>query len=372
MNKDFLDYSTYKYEKITGRYLPYASLNKFYNEYNFVNKKNVGFSVNGTPIHLLTLGRGTTKVLMWSQMHGNESTTTKAVLDLISYLNSDTETVKHILEKITIYIIPMLNPDGADAYTRYNANEIDLNRDSQNLTQPESKVLRATFEAIKPDFCFNLHDQRTIFGVEDTPYPATVSFLAPSEDEQRTVTTTRKIAMELITYMQEALAEYIPNQIARFDDGFNINCIGDTFTYLGVPTILFEAGHFPEDYEREETRKYIFLSLITALDKISTQKITGEGFKNYFEIKNNKKSFFDILIKNFNFAEEEEENENEIGVLFEENLQNNNIFLFPYVEKIGNLQSFYGHKTIDAQFNNSKITKEELLTADIEEILKKI
>jgi murein tripeptide amidase MpaA len=36
----------------------------------------------------------------------------------------------------------MLNPDGAKTYTRENANKVDLNRDSQDLTQPESKILR--------------------------------------------------------------------------------------------------------------------------------------------------------------------------------------------------------------------------------------
>jgi murein tripeptide amidase MpaA len=67
----------------------------------------------------------------------------------------------------------MLNPDGADMYTRLNANEVDLNRDSQNLTQPESKVLREIFDLFQPHYCFNLHDQRTILRPVK---PATVSF----------------------------------------------------------------------------------------------------------------------------------------------------------------------------------------------------
>jgi murein tripeptide amidase MpaA len=46
----------------------------------------------------------------------------------------------------------MLNPDGAKSYTRVNANEVDLNRDSQNLTQPESRVLRTAFDLFQPDF----------------------------------------------------------------------------------------------------------------------------------------------------------------------------------------------------------------------------
>jgi murein tripeptide amidase MpaA len=43
------------------------------------------------------------------------------------------ERSEKILDAFTFYCIPMLNPDGA-AYTRENANKVDLNRDSQ-LTQ---------------------------------------------------------------------------------------------------------------------------------------------------------------------------------------------------------------------------------------------
>jgi hypothetical protein len=43
--------------------------------------------------------------------------------------------------------------------------------------------------------------------------------------------------------------------IGRFDDSFNLNCIGD-FSSNGSSTLLFEAGHFEGDYQRE-IRKYI-------------------------------------------------------------------------------------------------------------------
>jgi hypothetical protein len=46
------------------------------------------------------------------------------------------------------------------------------------------------------------------------------------------------------------LQRYIPGQIGRFDDSFNLNC-GDTFQAMGVPTLLFEAGHFEGDYQRK-------------------------------------------------------------------------------------------------------------------------
>ena len=68
--------------------------------------------------------------------------------------------------------------------------------------------------------------------------------------------------------MNNELQKYIPNQVGRFDDSFNINCIGDMFQSLNVPTILFEAGHYQGDYEREETRKYIFVALMSSFQFI--------------------------------------------------------------------------------------------------------
>lgn len=240
-----------KEKTIEGRYLTLESIEPILNRINTDNQLSIiGESVQGRPIYKYLIGSGKTKIYLWSQMHGNESTTTKALFDFLNLLQSGSDLASEFLSQFTFCCLPMLNPDGAHAYTRVNANEIDLNRDSQDLTQPESKILRAVFEEFKPDFCYNLHDQRTIFGVADTGKPATVSFLAPSYNEEREINESRQKAINLIAGMNAVLQEFIPGQIGRFDDSFNLNCIGDTFQYLGVPTILFEAGHFAGDYQR--------------------------------------------------------------------------------------------------------------------------
>ena len=82
---------------------------------------------------------------MWSQMHGNETTTTKALIDCFNLFESNNEFSNTILNSCTLYIIPILNPDGAEKYTRFNSNSVDLNRDAQNLSQAESKVLNKVF-----------------------------------------------------------------------------------------------------------------------------------------------------------------------------------------------------------------------------------
>ena len=150
----------------------------------------------------LILGNGPKKILIWTQMHGNESTGTKAVIDLINYLYKLKDKIGlQILTNSTIKIIPLLNPDGAEVYTRVNANNIDLNRDAVERVAIESKLLRKTLEDFNPHFCFNLHDQRTIFGVEGTKNTATISFLAPSEEASRAITKGRIQTMNVIVAM---------------------------------------------------------------------------------------------------------------------------------------------------------------------------
>lgn len=321
----------------------------------------IGRSVLNKPIYAIELGNGPKRILMWSQMHGNESTTTKAVFDLLNLLSQSNKDSDAILNSCSIAIIPILNPDGAEQYTRVNANEVDLNRDAVNLSQPESVVLRDYYNKYQPHFCFNLHGQRTIFGVGETGKSATVSFLSPAADPERTVNTTRKVAMELISAMNDKLQRVIPGQVGIYDDSFNINCVGDTFQNLGTPTVLFEAGHYDDDYNREETRYFIFLSLLRALSYISENEVQGDRSEGYFSIPNNEKNFFDIIIRNVM-----EGPEFDIGIQYQEKLDQNTIKFIPKVEKISNLSKFFAHKVFNANKHKVLSAKGTLISEGIE------
>jgi hypothetical protein len=347
-------FKTHKEATLSGRYIHTGSILELLNRKNLNPFSEViGKSVNEEDIYAITIGSGAKKILMWSQMHGNESTTTKAVFDILNVLMMFEGISKLILEQCTLKIIPILNPDGAKAYTRLNANQIDLNRDAQELSQPESQVLRRMFDVFKPDFCFNLHGQRTIFSAGQTNNPATVSFLAPAQDENCTITDTRKISMEIISVMNRNLQQQIPGQVGIYDDAYNNNCVGDTFQSLNTPTILFEAGHFPEDYQRESTREFIFQSLLCALHYISEQDIKGTHYEDYLKIPKNQKLFYDIIIRNTSNTD--------IGVQYVEKLTNDSVNFVPKIEKIGDLSSFFAHREINARGNEVSQTNGEVI-----------
>ena len=343
-------FSQYKEQSIEGRYIILDSIRPLLKKINTKNQVEIiGKSVLENPIYKYQIGTGEVKILLWSQMHGNESTTTKALFDFINVLNGDSELAKKLLKTFTFCCIPILNPDGAKLYTRENANKVDLNRDSQNLSQPESRILRETFEKFDPHFCYNLHDQRTIFGVGSTGKPATLSFLAPSYNEARDINESRLKAINLIAGINDVLQQYIPGQVGRFDDSFNINCIGDTFQSLGVATVLFEAGHFPNDYVREETRKYLFIALFSSFNILNENDIVNNKLDNYLSISQNKVVFYDFMYKNIKINYDGIEIITNFAAQYKEELIEGNICFNAYIVHINDLDNYFGHFEYDAK-----------------------
>lgn len=340
------NYEAVKWTDIAGRYITATDIDPFLDLVSpEFDVRKVGESVQGRAIKCITLGTGPIRIMMWSQMHGNESTTTKSVLDLVNFLRKESDLAKLMLNNCTIAIVPILNPDGAVAYTRVNANGVDLNRDAQDRTQPESIALRELYDHFKPDFCFNLHDQRTLFNVGDTDKPATVSFLAPAHDPERSISGTRALSMQLIVAMNGELQKYIPGQVGRYDDSFNSNCIGDTIQMLHTPTILFEAGHFQGDYEREQTRYYIFTALLKGVEVIAKKEVGLFIQERYFDIPENNKLFYDVLIKNIHLLDSSRISGDSAGILFVETLVDNKIDFVGKLEQVGNLDHKFAHKT---------------------------
>lgn len=259
--------------------------------------QEIGKSYLDKPIFKLSVGTGNVNVLAWSQMHGNESNATHAMLDLLVSLDKDPKMKEELFSQIKLDFIFMLNPDGSEKWTRLNAVDIDLNRDFHNEASKEIKFLKNIVSENKYDYALNLHEQRTIF-TTDGIHPATLSFLAPSENEERTVTHNRKKCMAVIASVYDHLKELIPNQIGRYSDEFYPTSTGDNFIKAGMPTILFEGGHFVDDYTRKGTRKYYTIALYYALKSISELNSDIEGWETYLDIPENKESHYDIVYRN--------------------------------------------------------------------------
>ena len=190
----FRTYDNYKEKTLNKRRIKHSDLRplieKLRADKDF-EVRTLGRSVEGRKISMISIGSGKTNVLLWSQMHGNEPTATMALFDIFNYLKKN----KALLKNIKLHFIPMLNPDGAERFTRRNALYIDINRDAVRLQSPESKILKSARDSLKANFGFNLHDQSIYYNAIRTPKPATISFLAPAFNYKKDINTTRGNAM---------------------------------------------------------------------------------------------------------------------------------------------------------------------------------
>ena len=314
--------------------------------------EKLGMSIEGRDITMLSIGTGETSVLLWSQMHGNESTATMALFDIFNlFESSDFDDFKdNLLSKLTIHFVPMLNPDGAELFTRRNALGVDLNRDAQRLQSPEAKILKGVRDRLNADFGFNLHDQSRYYTVGYSPNPATISFLAPAYNYPKDINTVRGNAMKVIGKMNDIIQKYAPNQVAKYDDAYEPRAFGDNIQKWGTSTILIESGGYQDDREKQEIRKLNFISILSALEVIADKTYETEDFFKYDALPFNKRQLFDLKIENLNYKLEGKDYTLDVAInRFEMEYDGHNKYYFySSIEELGDLSIYYGFETLDA------------------------
>lgn len=162
-----------------------------------VRSSTIGTSVEGRTIDAYQLGSGETHLLFVGGMHGGyEWNSTLLAYEMLDYLEED---LSRVPEDVTVHIIPNLNPDGmalavdqegrftaADvtdpttrvAAGRFNANQVDLNRNfdckwapesswrgetvsagTEPFSEPEAAALRDYVQATNPEAVVFWHSQ---------------------------------------------------------------------------------------------------------------------------------------------------------------------------------------------------------------------
>lgn len=266
-------------------------------------RQSLGQSIEGRRIDLISWGNGPTTVLLWSQMHGDEATATAALFDIFNFLQGSEDGYDdfraRLRDSLTLYVIPMLNPDGAEVFTRRNALGVDLNRDALRLANPETALLKAVRDSLDAEWGFNLHDQSRYYGAGyPTEQPASISLLAPAVDFARSVTPGRGDAMQLIVLINTVLQSVVPGGVARWDDAFEPRAFGDNMQKWGTRTVLIESGGYPGDPEKQTVRRFNFIAILAALDGIATGSYRQLDRAAYDRIPNNKSAvFFDLLLR---------------------------------------------------------------------------
>lgn len=261
--------------------------------------EEIGRSVQGRPLTAIHVGTGPVRVLAWSQMHGDESTASMGLLDLMSWLGAlDADSVRdRLLTGITLTLVPMLNPDGAELFQRHNALGVDINRDARRLSTPEARALKDLHDRLRPDFGFNLHDQnaRNLAGAGGRQVG--ISLLAPAISEDGRYDDVRSRARLVAARIASNLAGVIPGQVSRYDDAFNPRAFGDLIQTWGTSTVLIESGALAGDPEKQRLRALNVAALVDAFIAIGEGTYARSDPAWYDDLRQNRGGAVDVLVR---------------------------------------------------------------------------
>jgi hypothetical protein len=347
-------YETYQEASITNSLVRYQNIEplieKRRNQKSF-KVLRAGSSIENKPIYLVQVGQGKIKVLLWSQMHGDEPTATMALMDIFNFFEQKDALQplrEKLLNQLSIYFIPMLNPDGAERVQRQNAIGVDINRDALQLQTPEAQILKNVRDEIKPEWGFNLHDQSTYYSVGNTSKPATISFLAPAYNAKKEINSVRGDAMKLIVGMNQVLQKYIPGQVAKYADTFEPRAFGDNMQKWGTRTILIESGGHYDDPDKQYIRKMNFIAIMCALEEIANSSYTKHKLSIYEAIPLNTRNLYDLILTR---AKVERDNKiYNLDLAFNRNAVagEENFYYKGQLAYIGDLSTSFAYKTFNA------------------------
>ncbi len=349
-------YGNFREKSLTNRRFKHSDIkpliDKLKNDSLFTVKQ-VGLSVQKREIYLISIGTGKTRVFLWSQMHGDEPTATMALFDIFNFFKQSSQFddfKKEVLEKLTIYFMPMVNPDGAEVFERRNVYQIDLNRDAVREQSPEARILKSAFDSIKADFGFNLHDQSIYYSAGRTFKSASISFLAPAMNYEKSVDPVRKKAMQLIGQLDKALSDYIPGHIGKYSDDYEPRAFGDNFQTWGTSTILIETGGWKGDPEKQFLRKMNFIALLTAFKSIAEAGYVQEPVDTYDAVPfNEKDNLMDLILRNLDYTVNGQQIKIDVGINRTEINKDpaRSFYSVGSVTDIGDLSIFSGYEDYD-------------------------
>jgi protein MpaA len=142
-----------------------SQITHFEHNVKYTNK-TAGYSVKGKFIEYSVFGNGKNTTFIIGAIHGHEPASAVLANELQNYLLKNPEITKNK----TVIVLPVANPDGLKANSRYNANGVDLNRNFQAknrqnnlkygthaLSEPESDAIFKIISKYRPDKIVSIH-----------------------------------------------------------------------------------------------------------------------------------------------------------------------------------------------------------------------
>ncbi|MGE4322744.1 MAG: M14-type cytosolic carboxypeptidase [Sphingobium sp.] len=132
--------------------------------------RELGLTLDGQPLDLLTVGDGPKQVWLYARQHPGESMAQWWVEGALDRLCDEEDAVARLLrQRATIHIVPNMNPDGSRrGHLRTNAVGVNLNREWHAPSMdrsPEVALVREAMDATGVDFAIDVHGDEAIAAV---------------------------------------------------------------------------------------------------------------------------------------------------------------------------------------------------------------
>ncbi len=132
-----------------------------------VAHKELGLTLDGQPLDILTLGEGPKQVWLYARQHPGESMAQWWMEGAIERLCDMEDSVARLLRReATFHIVPNMNPDGSRrGHLRTNAVGVNLNRewDAPSMERsPEVFLVRAEMDRTGVNFAMDVHGDEAI------------------------------------------------------------------------------------------------------------------------------------------------------------------------------------------------------------------
>ncbi|MBM7094995.1 carboxypeptidase [Bacillus sp. H-16] len=225
----------------------------------------IGQSVKERDLFLVKFGNNPDNptIVFLTQQHGNEEMITEGALHVIKNLSGNSRQVRELEEKVNVLFVPRINPDGAEGdvnfdisdytaggtSTRFNANEVDLNRDHNDRTQPETIALHENvLQKYDIDYLIDFHHQGTSPVLDDRYVSGSMLYPTNPGVSEETVIGSKQLG----SVIYDAVTAKGWGHLAKYPGGSENTIARNGLAYeYDFSTLLFEMRGMT-DNSREE------------------------------------------------------------------------------------------------------------------------
>jgi len=214
---------------------------------SYISYADIGESRLGRPMRSMKISEAEKEdkiVFVFGRQHPPEVTGWLAMKAFVETLTGDSKLAKQFRKEYTTYVVPLMNPDGADlGHWRHNAGGVDLNRDWSQFHHPETRAVRDFLREKTAD------GAKLYFGID---FHSTWDDIYYTLDSV-SVTNTPGLMAEWLSSIEDNIPDYEINaQGSVTATGVSKNFL---FREFGAESLVYEVGdNTPRLFVREKGR----------------------------------------------------------------------------------------------------------------------